>query len=325
MVRGYLAEAYDGIGQYVMVTLAKSSSSAAYKARVAAGDFGGRRTFPVGTPVHLTMYRGQPEVHLGNLPCRCDEFDREVAQFEGWGEGPLGPWLNAHDLIETYNETQVYDGEDYVTGGEGIFAYPQPEGIGQYNPVQGLKFPSGITIPVDIDIIWRVVNIPPGGVAGSGIFFVLYFGPFFHYDWNSWLTVDVGGGLPYEDWDLDWDVNSEGPYQWPDWTDFANQTYSVIGDPDILAPFHLKVRLESGGAFAKNWHTDVTEPSDWQAYVRWDPADAPDPSVMYRAVYLESQSFVNESGPGGEPLPLGIDQFCIRPCPREKSTYIPPP
>lgn len=71
MVRGFLAEDYDGIGQYILVSLARSSSSALYKGRIAAGDFAGGRSFPAGTPVHIAMYRGQAEVHLGNLGGQC--------------------------------------------------------------------------------------------------------------------------------------------------------------------------------------------------------------------------------------------------------------
>lgn len=68
----HLAEDYDGIGQYVLVALAGSSVGAAYKARVAAGDFGGSRTIPRGTPVVVHSFRGNMEVFLGNQPgCKC--------------------------------------------------------------------------------------------------------------------------------------------------------------------------------------------------------------------------------------------------------------
>lgn len=79
--RGKLAEPYDGIGQYVSVALAGSSVGSAYKARVAAGDFGGGRTFPRGTPVAVFSNRGLLEVLLGNIPISdtcvyLDDFDR---------------------------------------------------------------------------------------------------------------------------------------------------------------------------------------------------------------------------------------------------------
>lgn len=64
---GKLAEEYDGIGQYVLVSLAQSSVASAYKARVAAGDFGTGERFPIGTPVTIAVYRGKIEIlSLGN-------------------------------------------------------------------------------------------------------------------------------------------------------------------------------------------------------------------------------------------------------------------
>lgn len=88
---GRLAEDYDGISQYALVSLARSSVAAAYKVRVAAGDFGGGRRIPMGTPVVVTSVRGQLEVLLGNQPFGCvDPFNR--VDSAGWGRGPLGPW-----------------------------------------------------------------------------------------------------------------------------------------------------------------------------------------------------------------------------------------
>jgi len=78
--RAYLAEDYDGIGQYVLLALAKNSTSSAYKARIAAGDFGGGRVFPVGTPVIVHVNRGLIEIlDLGNIPQvgNLDEFNRD--------------------------------------------------------------------------------------------------------------------------------------------------------------------------------------------------------------------------------------------------------
>ena len=64
---GRLAEPYDGIGQYVLVSLSMGSVSSAYKARIAAGDFGTGTKFPVGTPVSISVHRGRVEIlSLGN-------------------------------------------------------------------------------------------------------------------------------------------------------------------------------------------------------------------------------------------------------------------
>jgi len=60
--RAYLGEDYDGIGQYVLVTFARTSTSAGVKAKVASGDFGTGQIIPVGTPVSVFVYRGQVEI-----------------------------------------------------------------------------------------------------------------------------------------------------------------------------------------------------------------------------------------------------------------------
>lgn len=62
VVRGRLAEEYDGIGQFVMVSLSNAAVGSAFKARVASGDFGTGQTMPAGTPVSLFCYRGQMEI-----------------------------------------------------------------------------------------------------------------------------------------------------------------------------------------------------------------------------------------------------------------------
>lgn len=60
--RGILAEDYDGIGQYVAVALSSASVSSAYKARLAAGDFGTGQIIPKGTPVSVFSDHGTLEV-----------------------------------------------------------------------------------------------------------------------------------------------------------------------------------------------------------------------------------------------------------------------
>lgn len=60
--RGKLAEDYDGIGQYILVSLASSSVGGAYKARIASADFGTGQSMPRGTPVAIFSNRGQLEI-----------------------------------------------------------------------------------------------------------------------------------------------------------------------------------------------------------------------------------------------------------------------
>ena len=60
--RAHLAEDYDGIGQYVLVSLAQASPSGAYKARIASGDYGTGQVIPAGTAVLVISYRGHIEI-----------------------------------------------------------------------------------------------------------------------------------------------------------------------------------------------------------------------------------------------------------------------
>lgn len=60
--RGRLAEEYDGIGQYVLVSLSAGSVSSAYKARIASGDFGTGQKIPIGTQVTIISIRGRLEI-----------------------------------------------------------------------------------------------------------------------------------------------------------------------------------------------------------------------------------------------------------------------
>lgn len=59
---GKLAEDYDGIGQFVLVSLSQSSVSTAYSARIAAADYGTGQRIPAGTPVSVISYRGRLEI-----------------------------------------------------------------------------------------------------------------------------------------------------------------------------------------------------------------------------------------------------------------------
>lgn len=60
--KAYLGEDYDGIGQYVLVTLARTSTSAGVRARVASGDFGTGQVIPVGTQVAVFVNHGLVEI-----------------------------------------------------------------------------------------------------------------------------------------------------------------------------------------------------------------------------------------------------------------------
>jgi hypothetical protein len=145
ITRGYLAEDYDGIGQYVLVTLTHAGTSGALRARIASGDFGGGRRFPAGLPVTLHSYRGQLEVlDLGNFQAKpiCDDFTTRVTgelggptvevlpsaeitvidDFEnrtanpGWGTASSGfSWLYVEDSINA----SKFDAQVYTSGMDG--------------------------------------------------------------------------------------------------------------------------------------------------------------------------------------------------------------
>lgn len=50
LFRAHLAERYDGIGRFVLVSMSRGSISSAFKAYVKTGDFITGTEFPPGTP-----------------------------------------------------------------------------------------------------------------------------------------------------------------------------------------------------------------------------------------------------------------------------------
>ena len=95
--RGRLAEEYDGIGQYVLVSLSMSSVSSAYKARVSAGDFGTGQRFPVGTPVSLSIYRGHIEILSLGTKVRPGA---DIPGAPSTGGGTAGECLNSDSTLK---------------------------------------------------------------------------------------------------------------------------------------------------------------------------------------------------------------------------------
>jgi hypothetical protein len=94
MVKAYLAETYDGIGQVVKVEMSRGGVTQALNARVAAGDFGGGRTFPVGTPVVVISNHGKLEVLLGNIPSgHWEDFKQSTIGGIGESQAGLGDWV----------------------------------------------------------------------------------------------------------------------------------------------------------------------------------------------------------------------------------------
>jgi hypothetical protein len=88
--RGYLAEDYDGIAQFVSVSLNRSSTNSALRARVPYGNAGSGGRFPTGTPLILYAHRGRVEVIHGlGLPKAIAIVERSP-----------GPAIEAIDLFD---------------------------------------------------------------------------------------------------------------------------------------------------------------------------------------------------------------------------------
>lgn len=122
--RAYLAESYDGIGQYVKVGMTRGGVTNALQGRVASGDFGGGRTFPEGTPVVISTYRGQIEVFLGNNADLCAK-SAEPAK--------AGSWIidsAESGYSELYFGAVGADGSLYVQLDGGTLAYSEGTGTG---------------------------------------------------------------------------------------------------------------------------------------------------------------------------------------------------
>lgn len=60
--RAFLAEEYDGIGQYVKISLSRNAVTVGLQARLCSGDFGTGQLIPEGTPVTVFSYRGKLEI-----------------------------------------------------------------------------------------------------------------------------------------------------------------------------------------------------------------------------------------------------------------------
>lgn len=291
--RAKLAEDYDGIGQYVMVALAGSAVGAAYKARVASGDFGGSRTFPAGTPVTVLSYRGTMEVLLGNIPDGCaEDFNRTVSPLFGDSEFSLIPWQHAWWADE--DQWEVING-DAIT-------YPVDMGTG---PSGNNDLMSWVTsneafqLPIEILFEFTVEYTPwpPAGVTKSP--FIMMGLDFDLGTNNSYVDSINGQGLPYLSASeaavqVDYHFTHPGGATWesltydmrpgnPGLTNFPVGTGSghtgggYLSTSAALHDIKQYVRMrvtdlssldENGraGTYSKWWNAMEDEPDDWTAY-----------------------------------------------------------
>ena len=303
--RGSLAEPYDGIGQYVMVALAGSSLSAAYRARVATGDFGGDRTFPRGTPVTIVSNRGNIEVFLGNLANRCKiTFPIDTDPGEGFGPvvgAPANPdfpdWLmeNCEPPDDWWRGS--LPSVLYVQDGEAIIDLLTNPGFINDDPwIWYRTGDNSDEFTVGDDKIEFLINLTielPTHVLGDSA------SPQIDFYWSSddriggvgvvgdayYLTLDssevgsFGLGKPqYPNMRVGFFDNLGMGY--PGITDLPSsqyQEYSVPGSDDkwnneLFVRWGLE-RQDNGYAVlhAKIWLADDVEPDDWQAY--WTDLD----------------------------------------------------
>lgn len=262
-----LAEDYDGIGQYVLVSLSEGSVSSAYMARVAAGDFGGGRRIPAGTRVPVINHRGKIEVLLGNQP-------RVIQCAENFKRSVVGGWGNAEfPSLDGWRYTNGVPGDDWyrpgnpeyfsVSGGLGIIDTNAPTAEVGNDPAswffpkgdpETFQFPAEFLIkffpevPADFSNKGMQVDFYLGdshgvgsiGSVGDTIFWTLY-----HTNFPSSVTgfyVDYFGS-----WQADTFIELESAALndlWNNW---------------LLVRF----RVEPTGVMAKIWKETDPEPNDW--------------------------------------------------------------
>lgn len=319
--KAYLAEAYDGIGKTVKITLSRGSLSAGQVARVASGDFGGSRIFPVGTLVHVVSYRGIMEVHLGNHPGNCDPFSRTTAFDEGgWGAGPIGRWYGPAEYYSQFQPdvyADVWAGEvdaprAWVQDGKGYFGYVFPFDFATDDPVRLLpikKLPKKMVIDYispHVDTEWALI---------------FYWARDFYYVWDEWITMVVSWSRPFN-----YPTNPEiFEAYWRGGSADGNEPWEIDGSSDasITIPitaanahvtWRVVIEFRETGWFAKTWRLGVdTEPTEFEIQTLYVDGGNPPDLTYFNYFYIENQSgSVNgfSSGPQ-EVYEVGIDKVCI--------------
>lgn len=297
--RAYLAEAYDGIGQYVKISMTKGGVTNALQGRIASGDFGGGRTFPVGTPVHIVVYHGQVEVFLGNLPHVCDLMNRVTDEPNGgWGISPYGPWLTVTEMTEILPDP-THDENGWMEDGSGILQYSHSV---ENDPSMGLKFPEGLSYPIDYTVEFHTT----GAVREVSVNnFVFYLGPQYYDDFNTWLVVvgfrddAVHSSLFFVD------SNDASGFVWPLGPTGILEVFESREEAEV--PYRVHVMIDETGTHVNAWHTGQLEPEGWQLTEPW--TGTPPPASYYRFLYIETQGF-NSPISSTQPK-FHVDTFCL--------------
>lgn len=326
---GYLAEDYDGIGQYVKVTMARSSTSVA-TARVAAGDFGGGRRFPAGTRVTVVSVRGKLEAFLGNNPqINCDPFSRSIPETPNpqggdWGLGPLGRWWspdkyyldNQRFLLAPYDvpawgwtegqqvdaniiyEEYSYDFEEWntrawVEDGKGKISYRI---VGTSYDVNG----GDPTQIIEIKKLPRRVVIDfqthPTAITCE---WQVYFGYEHHNVWNEWIGMyflkrQAASNVYLLD-PFSGHQTSVDPWNFTDVEVFDVDSPSPPLS-EIREPHRMIIDFDDLGMSAKVWMTDLEdEPADYMAWQRMPGGWLFVPKEYFKVMYFEIFQFLSLS------------------------------
>ena len=282
IARAYLAEAYDGIGQYVKLSMTKGGVTSALQGRVAAGDFGGGRTFPAGTPVAITSYRGQIEVFLGNIPNVCGSFDnfsdRDIPVGTEWGPPSSDPrydWFTSGSTADL----SVSDGYGNVesTGFGSSFEFLDAIYQGDNGSDADIRFRAGVRMlarfkfdddipdPDFLQIIFEVLQ-NTGSLRSRGV--SLFLTADTSFDGSSLFVTDFGNstsgqneyvfsGLPRagDMVNLKWEFIPGVIHQAKVWWDGAEPDWQASRIPapttvDTWCRFH--VNTDQG--YNTNWH-----------------------------------------------------------------------
>lgn len=316
MAKAYLAETYDGIGQVVDVSMSRGAITQAFKVRIAAGDFGGRRTFPVGTPVILTSIRGKLEVFLGNFPGGCDPLSRDSDEpYGGWGEGPFGLWLSPYEMQQVDSIPPAGSPLDptgtgrspyaWSADGEGLLQDSGDTGFDDASSSQGIYFEAGHSYPMEVTFEYYATGDFFGDNKNS---FFLVFGPGFVQDTVAGIQFQNIND-PFNPGNIDLTILAQSQFGYNFPMDEVNLT--TTQDVSSLTDRRwVKARVDEEGAFFKTWRSDGEAPDDWQLSSLW--TGTPPPVDHYRFIQL-----IALVGGIVAPQPIfHVTQFCLNTVPR---------
>lgn len=269
MYRAYLGEDYDGMGQYVLVALSRSAMGSGYKARIASGDFGGRRTFPAGTPVVVRSDRGTLEVFLGNKP-NCgitDTFNRDIAATptsttNSWGTSDSTlPWIVQNSLDLT--------ADGYVNGEEGVLTTSTVavDVFGRLlyrgSPIANLALPDELISFTTRDIYFEVRFDPP--LHGPDIPPFPDESQFFRVGFADPFGEETDTSLLWSIWPFGVEVYSPDHYDYD--RDAVNFFHPVVATTDPMAVrIHCETpedESQSSSVSSKIWRVGDDEPVEW--------------------------------------------------------------